>query len=555
MFSSKMMQPAIALLLAAGCVFGAAVHPLSPLAASGAKRLPQAANNACPALPPPTGNIVSVSTVSELENAVNNAASGDTILLANGTYNLNGVYLRFDTPNVTLRSASDNREAVILDGNYVTTEIIQIVASNITIANLTLQKAYNHPVHVMSTSGSDTLNTLIYNLHIIDPGQQAIKINPYTGQNAAHFTDDGVIACSHIELTDAGRSHIRDNCYTGGIDAHQSRNWVIRDNLIEGFWCSSGLSEHGIHLWRSCRDTVVERNQLNNNARGIGFGLAESGSGIRTYADTPCPSAGGGYVDHYGGVIRNNFVFANNSGLFASPDGFDCGICLAQACGARVLHNTVASTQAPFSAIEWRFDHTRADIINNLLSHNLRDRGGTAALSGNLENQALSLFADGASGDLHLVSGASAAIDQAAAPADVTDDFDGDARPIGSASDVGADEYGAPPPQAVNDLRVSSAITSATTLTATLRWTPPPDALTVTLRYSGSLISADNWSAAPLLTDTLSGSAAAYTATLPYSGGTVYFALKSFNAGGASALSNNAFRPARCVFLPLVLKN
>jgi hypothetical protein len=113
-------------------------------------------------------------------------------------------------------------------------------------------------------------------VHIIDPGQQANKINP-AAANA--YPDDGVNACSHIELTDVGRPHIRNNCYTGGIDAHQAEGWVIRDNLIEGFWCENGLSEHGIHLWRGCRDTVVERNVLRENARGIGFGLAESSSG------------------------------------------------------------------------------------------------------------------------------------------------------------------------------------------------------------------------------------------------------------------------------------
>ena len=247
---------------------------------------------ACAPLPPPSGSIVNVSTVSQLENAVNSAVAGTTIRIADGTYNLNGAYLRIDVPNVTLRSASGNREAAILDGNYQTTEIIQIVASNVTIADLTLREAYYHPIHVMSGDAAHTLNTLIYNVHIVDPGEQAIKINPAT---SGYYTDNGVIACSHIALTDAGRPHIRNNCYTGGIDAHQARGWIIRDNLIEGFWCSSGLSEHGIHLWRGCRDTIVERNILRNNARGIGFGLTTDPGG-RTYSDNPCPAASG-YVD------------------------------------------------------------------------------------------------------------------------------------------------------------------------------------------------------------------------------------------------------------------
>ena len=277
-------------------------------------RLSPAAAAMCPPLAPASGAVVNIDTVAELENAVNTAAPGDTILIADGVYNLDGVYLRIDVPNVALRSASSNREAVILDGNYITTEIIQIVASDVTVADVTLREAYNHPIHVMTTDVGDTLNTLIYNVHLIDPGEQAIKINPAADDT---YPDDGVIACSHLELTDAGRPHIRNNCYTGGIDAHQAEGWVIRDNLIEGFWCDNGLSEHGIHLWRGCRDTLVERNVLKENARGIGFGLADSGT-ARTYSDNPCPAANGGYVDHYGGIIRNNFVFASDGDLFAS---------------------------------------------------------------------------------------------------------------------------------------------------------------------------------------------------------------------------------------------
>ncbi|HTP08120.1 MAG TPA: hypothetical protein VMP08_07715, partial [Anaerolineae bacterium] len=93
---------------------------------------PAISPQACAPLPPPSDTIVTVSTVSQLVNAVNTATSGTTIRIADGTYNLNGEYLRLAVPNVTLRSASGNREAVVLDGNYQTTEIVQIVASNVT---------------------------------------------------------------------------------------------------------------------------------------------------------------------------------------------------------------------------------------------------------------------------------------------------------------------------------------------------------------------------------------------------------------------------------------
>ena len=382
------------------------------------------------------GDTIVVETVGELLDAVDTAGPGTTILVADGTYELDGAWLRLDTPGVMLRSLSGDREAVVLDGNYLTTEIVQIAAPDVVVARLTLREAYDHAVHVVSTAGSDTTGTVLFDLHVVDAGQQAIKINP-DGEDT--WTDDGLIAGCHIELTDAGRARVRDNCYTGGIDAHSARGWTVRDNRVEGFWCETGLSEHAIHFWRGSRDTRVLRNEIVDNARGIGFGLEQSGSG-RSYPDDPCPGAGGGYVDHYDGTVVNNTVFAGRAELFDSQFGFDCGICLWQACGARVLHNTVASTEAPFSSIEWRFENTEVGLAYNLATHNLRDRGGLARLLGNLDSQPLSLFVDGPGGDLHLAPGAGAAIDQAIPLPGVTGDVDGDPRPQGAASDIGADE-------------------------------------------------------------------------------------------------------------------
>jgi hypothetical protein len=374
---------------------------------------------------------------------VNSATSGTTILIADGTYDLNGVYLLFQVPDVTLRSQSGNRDAVVLDGDYVTTEIVQITASNVTIADLTLREALYHPIHVVSTVSSATNNTLVYNVHIVDPGEQAIKINP---QGSTYFTDYGAVACSHIELTDAGRTQIQGDCYTGGVDAHASRGWTIRDNLIEGFWCESGLSEHAVHFWVNSRDTLVERNVLRDNARGVGFGMTADGPVRRTYADSPCPSAAGGYVDHYGGSVRNNFVSANRDALFSSADGFDCGICLWQSCGGESLHNTVftADPSKTFSSIEWRFSRTVVDITNNLVNHPMLERDGAAgAQAGNVTNAQSGWFVDTTTGDLHLTAGAIGAIDYGV-PSALSDDIDIDLRPLGGAPDVGADEI-APP--------------------------------------------------------------------------------------------------------------
>jgi hypothetical protein len=112
----------------------------------------------------------------------------------------------------------------------------------------------------------------------------------------------------------------------------------------------------------------------------------------------------------------------------------------------------------------------------------------------------------------------------------------------------------------VTDLRVVAAVSGeslvgVTPVTITLRWTPPAGALTTTLRTADAAITEATWTAATLLTAALPGNAATYTTTpLSYTGGTLYFALKTAGAGGESALSNIAFWPSYSIYLPVVIR-
>ena len=378
------------------------------------------------------------SQADQLRSIAGAASSGTTLLLHDGYYDLSGGdsshRLSFNTPSVTLRSASGDRDAVTLDGAYVTNEVVSIHASNVVIADLTLTRAYDHPIHISGPSGRPITGVTIHNVRITDPGQQAIKINP--AQEG--YADYGTIECSLIELTDAGRPNVR-SCYTGGIDAHQARGWLIRRNRIDGFWCPEGLSEHGVHFWSSSRDTVVEENVIVDCARGIGFGLGSTGAS-RDYPDNPYP--GVDYVGHYDGVVRNNFVAAADSRLFQSEYGFDTAIALEQAHGAGIYHNTVASTQTPrSSSIEWRFPNTLAEIANNLVSHNFQVRdGASATLATNIAGAPLTWFVDPTVGDLHLTTSVLGPIDGGTSLPNGIADGDIDLETRDSLPDAGADE-------------------------------------------------------------------------------------------------------------------
>jgi len=412
--------------------------------------VPARAQLGCDPLPPPAGPILEVGpeAAGDLAGIVTGAASGTTVLLDDGTYDLGcgdaGCRLAFATPGVTLRSASGNRDAVVLDGAYATNELVSIYASNVVVADLTLRRAYDHPVHVSGGPGAPIQGILLHNLRVVDPGQQAIKVNP----DGDGYVDYSTVECCSIELSDVGRTYIRDSCYTGGIDVHQARGWLVRRNRVQGFWCEDGLSEHGIHFWKGSRDTVVEENLILDCARGIGFGLGSTGE-ARQYPDDPYP--GVGYKGHIDGVIRNNFVAAADGGLQASPDGFDTGIGLEQAYGADLLHNSVASTLPPrSSSIEWRFPNSVIELDNNLATAALLARdGASATAAGNLEEVPLPWMEDVAVGDLHLTEAAAAAVNGGVplVPGACDTDFDGEPRD--AEPDVGGDELS--PPEIFSD--------------------------------------------------------------------------------------------------------
>ncbi len=369
----------------------------------------------------PAHGTVNVATVAELQQAVSAANSGGgdkTIHIQPGTYQLNGAYLRITADNVSVAGTSGKRGDVILDGGYSSMEIFQIVASNVTIRDLTIKRAVNHPIHAMPSDSHDSTGILIDNIHIIDPGQQAIKIN----QNSAktHSVNSGIVSNSLIELTDTGRAWVWDingSCYTGGVDTHHATGWQIRDNEIRGFWCANGLSEHGVHFWSNSQNTLVERNKIIDCDRGIGFGLGGSG--------------------HQGGIIRNNMIYHG-------PDHghSDVGIGLESASNVAVYNNTIFHEHSYPNAIEYRFSVSTGNYIaNTLTNRSIASRdGGKATLAHNTTEALSSWFVNTGTGDLHLGWSIPGVIDSGASVPGLLVDIDKEHRPQGRGVDIGADE-------------------------------------------------------------------------------------------------------------------
>ena len=398
------------------------------------------AGGTCAPLGPPTGTVVNVdpSMAAALPAMVRDAAAGTTFVLADGTYRMGGDEasrrIRIRAPNVTIRSASGDASRVVIDGEYTTLETITVEASDATIAEITITHAVDHCVHVYGNDGGPTLTGFVmHRARILDCGEQFLKVNPSGARDA--FVDAGTVTCSHFEMTDEGRPHVEravGGCYTGGIDAHSAWGWRVAENRFVGIYCAGeGLAEHAIHFWVGSRDTVVERNVIVDCARGIGFGLVESGPS-RSYPDDPYP---GLFVGHYDGVIRNNVIVAD-------MPFYDTGIELDQARGALVLHNTIVETERAtgrFSSIDTRFANSLTTVRNNLVRR-LTVRDGASVADHNVENVPLDYFADAAGGDVHLTAAASEALDRGAVEAQSGLDLDGEPHDRGTAPDIGADE-------------------------------------------------------------------------------------------------------------------
>jgi hypothetical protein len=385
----------------------------------------------CPPLPPPSGAIVNVSNVTQLQNAVNNLASNTTILIADGTYDLTNTLNIRAVNNVALRSASGNRDGVVIRGkgmsnaSYGNVPHVAAIydANDVLIADVTLRDAYFHLVQVHGEEGPQ--RPRFYNLHLIDSGEQFIKGSTDGSQNPRRYADGGLVECSLFEYTDRARSN-----YTNAVDVLAGADWIIRDNVFRRIRAPIGqLAGPAILMWRNSLNTIVERNQFIECDRAIALGLS-----------APDANARGGNLtyDHQGGRIRNNFIYR----AAGSATG-DVGITVNYSNNYKIDYNTVILNTSFAWTIEYRFAASTGFVRYNLTDGPIVQRdGASGTLAGNLTNAQSAWFVNAAAGDLHLTASATAAIDQAVALADVVDDFDGHFRPGGTAPDVGADEVG-----------------------------------------------------------------------------------------------------------------
>jgi PKD repeat protein len=397
-------------------------------------------------LPPPSGAVINVSTVSQLQSAVTNLQSGQTIMVAPGTYQVTGtLYFPQNLTNIAIRGADGKAGDVIIQGDAVLDPTAPYNGSaiwgagsgisgsmpfgiwlgnvqGVTIGDLTIEDFVDSDI--MLNAGVQS--PLVHDVVMLDSGEQLLKSNP-DGNGGG--VNNGV-----VEYCTIGYSIAAPNNYTNGIDLHTTQNWVIRNNVFENISTTNtitttnggALAGPAILVWNHSSNAAVLDNTFINDQREVAFGLVTTSTG----------------TDNSGGIIANNMIYRSGGqhgdvsiGVWNSPN-------------TEVAYNTVILNGDYVNAVEYRFATTTGvNILNNLTDAAITQRdGASATVTGNVTSGAqTSWFVNEAVGDLHLTSKASGAIGKGTYLSAVPYDYDGQPRPSSGAPSVGADQYFASP--------------------------------------------------------------------------------------------------------------
>ncbi len=379
-----------------------------------------------PALPPPQGNIVEVSTVDELMKAVEEAQPGWTILVADGHY-LMPRYMEIHADHVTLRGASGHRERVVLDGSKSQhIELLGVRAcSGVTIADLTIENIRANGFKINSQTNVQKLtiyNCIIHN--IWQRGVKGVKV-PSQDREATRPKQCRVQYCLFYndrpkQLSDDPADIAQGN-YIAGIDVMYARDWVISDNVFVGIQGRTYEGRGAVFLWFDAQGCVVERNIVIDCDVGLQLGNPHRADGVQYHC--------------VGCVARNNFITR-------APEA---GIVTVYTKDCRVLHNTIYDPQSRLSRlVRMVFANDGLLIANNLLSGpGIRNESDSEIkLVNNLIKDMTGAFTDSNRGNLHLVPTAVEVIDKGTVLPEVGDDIDGQRRD--TKPDIGADELAIP---------------------------------------------------------------------------------------------------------------
>lgn len=452
---------------------------------------------------------IGILSIAALLGGVRGQAAGAVYYVSSTGSDLNdGVATRpFRQIRRALQVAGPGDTVLVSDGSYLGFDVRR---GGLAGAPLTIQ-ATGAAVHVLPTTDRSDNRDTIFITHapyvVIDGLRSA-------NANRASVRID---SSAHVTI----RNGTFANNATWGIFTNHSDDLLLENNT-----CYGSVAEHGIYVSNSGDRPVVRGNRCFNNAAcGIQFNadLSAGGDGLITgglIEGNVCYGNGarGGAAINLDGVqdtiVRNNLIYGNQATGIVNYQGDGA----AGPRGMQILHNTIDQPSTARWALLMQSTTGPNLIRNNVLLHGGSFRGGllfgSAADVANTDSDynvigrvspdygttsltladwqsrgyephsftaALStLFVNPVGGDYHLPAG-SPAIDRGENLPGATIDLEGNPRPAGLASDIGAYEAAGstspPPPPApvvLSTFTLSSTnVRGGTSVKGTVRLSAP----------------------------------------------------------------------------------
>jgi parallel beta-helix repeat protein len=311
---------------------------------------------------PAAARTIAVSDVTGLKAAIAEAAPGDDIVLANGTYPVPRKILVTSSGTaqapITLRAAHPYR-AAILSSSLIAFELTGSYWHFVDLdirGTCTLDTMCEHAFHVTgNVTGFQLTGSRLadFNAHI--------KVN----SNPAHeLPSNGLIENNEFFDTHPRRT----NNPVATINIDNAIGWVVRNNVIHDFQKDgTGEDSYGAFVKGGSERPLIERNLITcardrpmlGRMVGLSFGAHGMDPALcppHWDANTPCDP------EVSGGVIRNNIVLNCNGE----------GIYLNKASGSEILSNTLAQT----GGITFRYPGSNGAARFNMLNAEIRATDG-----------------------------------------------------------------------------------------------------------------------------------------------------------------------------------
>ena len=375
---------------------------------------------------------ISVSTTSQLTNAINSVSPGDTIELAAGaSFNYAGVTrLTCDVDGtasnpITVRGLPGSTMTWTHSSNYVEGFVVtgkHWIFEDLDITGTCSNHNYcEHAFHVQGDA-----DFFVMRRCVIKNFNAQIKSNIGGGQ----FPDDCLL--EHNEFYNTGGRQTSAPVTPANIDGGE--RWIVRNNYFHDAWKDGGNTiSYQTFMKSNGADGIYEGNLIACSvlhSGGVRIGMSFGGGG--TSPDSVC-GQGTCNPEHRRGIMRNN-VIINCAAI---------GIYLNEAQDTKIYNNILYNTDG----IDVRFATSTADIRNNIIAGgDISDRDGGSSTSGSnwLTSTAVaaSAFVDAAGGDFRLSGDSSQRsnfINAGVSLSQVTNDFCRRSR--SSPHDIGAVDY------------------------------------------------------------------------------------------------------------------